>query len=70
MPVPSRGQWRVRLAMASRWTDAVNRQGGDGTVVRLPEAGIRGNTRFPFSDLNHLEIANLLSNFLEKKGLD
>jgi hypothetical protein len=48
----------------------VNRRGGDATVVHLPELGIRGNTHFPFSDLNNLEIADLLFKFLEKKGLN
>ena len=70
MAVPSQDQWRVRLAMARLWADAVNRRGGDVTVVHLPETGIRGNTHFPFSDLNNLEIADLLSKFLEKKGLN
>ena len=70
MVVPSQDQWRVRLAMARLWADAVNRRGGDATVVHLPQIGIRGNTHFPFSDLNNLEIARLLSEFLEKKGLD
>ena len=56
--------------MARLWADAVNRRGGDVTVVHLPEIGIRGNTHFPFSDLNNLEIADLLSKFLEKKGLN
>jgi pimeloyl-ACP methyl ester carboxylesterase len=70
MTVPSQDQWRVRLAMARLWADAVNRRGGDVTVVHLPQIGIRGNTHFPFSDLNNLEIARLLSEFLEKKGLD
>jgi hypothetical protein len=67
---PGQDQWRVRLAMARLWADAVNRRGGDVTVVHLPERGIRGNTHFPFSDLNNLELADLLSEFLEKKGLD
>ena len=70
MPVPSQDQWRVRLAMARLWAAAVNRRGGDVTVVHLPEIGIRGNTHFPFSDLNNLQIADLLSEFLRKKGLD
>ena len=48
----------------------MNRRGGDVTVVHLPEIGIRGNTHFPFSDLNNLEIADLLTRFLEKKGLN
>jgi len=50
--------------------DVVNRHGGDVTLVHLPETGIKGNTHFPMSDLNNLEIANHLSGFLKKKGLD
>jgi hypothetical protein len=67
---PGQDGWRVRLAMARLWSDAVNRRGGDVTVVHLPEAGIFGNTHFPFSDLNNLEIADLMSRFLKEKGLD
>lgn len=67
---PGQDGWRVRLAMARLWKDAVNRRGGDVTVVHLPDIGIRGNTHFPFSDLNNLQIADLMSEFLAKKGLD
>ena len=56
--------------MARQWRDAVNRHGGDVTVVHLPELGIRGNTHFPFSDMNNVEIADLLSKFLAEKRLD
>ena len=56
--------------MAKLWGDAVNRRGGDVAVVHLPGLGIRGNTHFPFSDLNNVEIADLLSKFLAQKGLD
>ncbi|MFO1364114.1 MAG: alpha/beta fold hydrolase [Burkholderiales bacterium] len=68
--MPAQDSWRVRLEMARLWRDAVNRHGGDVTVVHLPEMGIRGNTHFPFSDLNNREIADLVANFLAKKGLD
>ena len=67
---PGADGWRVRLAMARLWRDAVNKHGGDVTVVHLPEIGIKGNTHFPFSDLNNIQIADLLTNFLQKKGLD
>ena len=67
---PGQDGWRVRLAMSRLWADAVNRHGGDVTVVHLPEIGIRGNTHFPFSDRNNLEIADLMSNWLREKGLD
>ena len=67
---PGQDGWRVRLEMARLWRDAVNKHGGDVTVVHLPEIGIRGNTHFPFSDLNNVEIADLLSKWLKVKGLD
>lgn len=67
---PGHDGWRVRLAMARLWVAAVNRHGGDATVVHLPEVGIRGNTHFPFSDLNNIQIADLMTAFLNVKGLD
>lgn len=67
---PGQDNWRVRLAMARLWADAVNRHGGDVTVVHLPEIGIYGNTHFAFSDLNNVQIADLLSKFLKERGLD
>lgn len=63
-------QWRIRLTMARKWAEAVNRYGGDATVVHLPEVGVYGNTHFPFSDLNNLEVADLLSAWFKEKGLD
>ena len=67
---PGPDGWRVRLAMARLWRDCVNRHGGDVTVVHLPEIGVTGNTHFPFSDLNNLEIAELMSKWLTEKKLD
>lgn len=67
---PGQDGWRVRLKMARLWRDAVNKYGGDVTVVHLPEIGIKGNTHFPFSDLNNVEIADLMSEWLNEKGLD
>jgi hypothetical protein len=67
---PGQDGWRVRLEMAKLWRDAVNRHGGDVTLVHLPEIGIKGNTHFPFSDLNNIEIADLMSEWLKEKGLD
>ncbi|HAX44066.1 MAG TPA: alpha/beta hydrolase [Solibacterales bacterium] len=67
---PGQDGWRVRLEMAREWRDTVNRYGGDVTVVHLPEVGIRGNTHFPFSDLNNKQVADLMSKFLSDKKLD
>lgn len=62
--------YRTFLPVCPRWRDAVNRRGGDVTVVHLPKIGVRGNTHFPMSDLNNVEIADLMSKFLKEKGLD
>lgn len=67
---PGQDGWRVRLEMARLWRDCVNRHGGDVTVIHLPEIGIKGNTHFPFSDLNNVSIADLMSDWLQQKGLD
>ena len=63
-------QWRVRLTMARRWAEVVNHHGGDVTVVCLPEVGLQGNTHFPFSDLNNIEVADEMQKFLGAKGLE
>lgn len=67
---PGQDGWRARLEMARKWRDCINKHGGDVTVVHLPEIGIKGNTHFPFSDLNNVEIADLMSEWLKVKKLD
>lgn len=66
----TKDHWRVRYEMAKLWADAVNRHGGDAQVIHLPEIGIKGNTHFPFSDLNNIEVADEMSRWLKEKGLD
>ena len=63
-------QWRGELALGRKFAELVNKYGGDCTVIHLPELGIKGNTHFMFSDLNNIEIADLLSKWLAEKGLD
>jgi hypothetical protein len=70
MANPGQDGWRARLEMAQMWRDCINKHGGDATVVHLPEIGIKGNTHFPFSDLNNVEIADLMSKWLKEKRLD
>lgn len=66
---PGQDQWRANLAFARKWRNAVNQHGGDVTLVHLPEIGLRGNTHFPMSDLNNVEVADHMTAFLETKGL-
>ena len=60
----------IQIRDSKEWRDVVNKHGGDVTVVHLPEIGIKGNTHFPFSDLNNIEIADLMSEWLKDKKLD
>ena len=66
----NKDHWRSGLEMARRWAETVNKHGGDATVIHLPEAGIKGNTHFPFSDLNNIQVADELSKWLKEKKLD
>ncbi len=61
--------WRNVLATAKQWAKVVNANGGDATIVHLPEIGIKGNTHFPMSDLNSKEVAEVLAKWLKEKGL-
>ena len=67
---PHQDYWRAASRMARLWAEAVNRHGGDATVVFLPEAGLKGNTHFPFSDLNNLAVADIFSQWLKEKKVD
>lgn len=66
---PSLNFWRNVLATARQWARVVNAHGGDVTIVHLPEVGIKGNTHFPMSDLNNLEVAGVLAAWLKEKKL-
>ena len=66
----TKDHWRDRYEMAKLWAEAVNRHGGDAQVIHLPKIGIKGNTHFPFSDLNNIEVADEMSRWLKEKGLD
>lgn len=68
--LPAQDSWRARLKMARLWRDTVNKHGGDVSLVHLPEIGIKGNSHFPMSDLNNVQIADLVSKFLAEKKLD
>ena len=58
------------MANAKQFVDAVNRHGGDATLICLPDMGIYGNTHAAFADTNNLEIADIMEKWLKEKGLD
>jgi hypothetical protein len=65
----SQNFWRGVLQSARQWAELVNRNGGDVTVVHLPEIGITGNTHFIMSDLNNAVVADHIADWLGEKGL-
>jgi pimeloyl-ACP methyl ester carboxylesterase len=69
-PIPQLETPRIRLIFKKQFVETVNRDGGDASLLRLPDVGIYGNTHAPFLDLNNLEVADLMSKFLHEKDLD
>jgi hypothetical protein len=69
-PIGNLDLWRGRLALCKQMVDTLKAHGGDATFVHLPDIGITGNTHFAMSDLNNVQIARLLSDWLHEKGLD
>lgn len=61
--------WEVRLKMAREFVGAVNRHGGNATLVELPKVGIRGNSHFLMQELNNDIIAAHVANRLSDSGL-
>lgn len=66
----NKDHWRSGLEMARLWATTINKHGGDAKVIHLSDVGIQGNTHFPFSDLNNIQVADELSRWLAEKGLD
>ena len=62
--------WRIATIRAKQFVEAINANGGDATLVILPQIGIKGNTHIPFADLNNMEIAEHLEAWLKEKKLD
>ena len=61
---------RAQVVASRLFVDALNRQGGNASILHLPDAGLYGNSHFMFSDLNNVAVADQLSKFLNEKNLD
>lgn len=62
--------WRLERERGRQFVEAVNERGGDAIYLELPDVGIKGNTHFAMSDLNNVEVAGVVSDFLHRRGLD
>ncbi len=63
-------KWGTEYAMARQFVAAVNRHGGDATLVHLPDIGIKGNSHFLMQEQNNEEIFHVALAWLREKGLD
>lgn len=61
--------WEVRLKMAREFVSAINRHGGNATLVELPKIDIKGNSHFLMQELNNDVIAAHVAQWLESNGL-
>jgi pimeloyl-ACP methyl ester carboxylesterase len=61
---------RAQVVTAPLFVEALNRRGGKASVLMLPDVGLLGNSHFMFSDLNNVQVADQLSAFLARNGLD
>lgn len=62
-------KWGTEYAMAQQFVAAINRHGGDATLVHLPDIGIKGNSHFLMQEKNNRQILKLALDWLDQKGL-
>ena len=58
-------RWAPRLKACREFVTKVNAQGGKAELLVLPEIGIKGNTHMLMQDNNSIELAALLSTWIE-----
>lgn len=63
-------QWFIRKQLGEKWVETINKHGGKAKLVHLPKIGIKGNTHFPFSDLNNVEVAEEMAKWLKENNLE
>jgi hypothetical protein len=63
-------RWKPQFALCQQFVAIVNKHGGHAEILELPRIGITGNTHMAFADLNNSAVADQLSAFLKKHGLD
>jgi len=64
------GNYSNSYKLSVLFAEKVNKYGGKAQVLRLTDAGLKGNTHIPFADMNNVAVADLLSKFLAENGLD
>lgn len=68
--IASTGFWKMVRDGALDFAEHYNADGGDCTVVDLPNIGITGNSHFMFQEMNSDEIAANIESWLGEHGLN
>ena len=66
--IQSTGFWKMVMEQCRDFAKHYNEDGGDATVIYLPDIGIHGNSHFMFQEMNNAEIAEHVEKWLESKG--
>ncbi len=61
--------WQMVMNQCRDFAEHYNADGGDATVIYLPDANIHGNSHFMFQELNNAQIADLIAGWLEQHNL-
>jgi pimeloyl-ACP methyl ester carboxylesterase len=67
--IQSTGFWRNVMQQCRDFAKQYNADGGDATVIYLPDEGIRGNSHFMFQEMNNGEIADMVEKWLKEHNL-
>ena len=62
-------RWPAIRKTATDFGDKIKAAGGSVDVVNLPTIGIKGNSHMMMMDKNNLEVAQVIQDWLTKKGL-
>ena len=60
-------RWAPRLKACREFVTAVNAAGGKTELVMLPDIGVHGNSHMLMQDRNSLQIADWLTNWIERR---
>lgn len=67
--IQSTGFWKMVLTQCRDFAKHYNEDGGDATVIYLPDENIKGNSHFMFQEKNNAEIADLVADWLKKHNM-
>jgi hypothetical protein len=62
-PLPA---WKTSFAACQQLAKRLQGAGGDATVLHLPAAGVKGNSHMLMQDLNNLQVADLMLDWIAK----